>query len=186
MADDRDLVDDLIRQVRCQETPRFPRECVLELMSAKRPAGHRANQNAKSNGVQRPFQLAAAVVGVAVAAGLILTIWPFAGSSSFAMQQVLNAVERSQTVSYTFTTYGWEGDPWPDPYVRKVRLLAPGRSRTDIGGEVQIMNAEQGRHTTILPQEKKAVIRPLYPSSSGATSPADAFPRAATQRVRWV
>lgn len=175
MADDKDFLDDLAQQLRCQKVPVFPRDSVLELMSEKTSVGYQPNQPLKTNIMKHPFQLAAAVIVIVIAAGLLWKIGPFTSTTSFAMEQVLNAVEQSRSVSYTFTTYGWEGNPWPDPYVRKISILAPGRSRTEIDGEVQIMNAKQGRHTIVHQKEKKVVIRPFYQSSSGIISPVDEF-----------
>lgn len=168
MANNKDLLDDLTQQLRQQEVPDFPRNQILDRIVAKRPTVEAKPENFwRRILIKPPLQLAATILVALFTVGLLSDIGPFSSNVSFGMEQVISAVEQAKSVSYTYTTYGWKGDPWPDPYIRKCWVQG-GCSRVDTHGEIQIQNTLQGQYTRIIPKEKKAVICPLYPSPSGA------------------
>ncbi len=128
--------------------------------------------------MNRRFQLSAGAAVVLIGMGLSWLLLSSFTRASWAFTDVKEAVSQSRSVTYQVTITGWKNDPWPDPYIRKMMILEPGRVRqedTSIG-EVYVTNVKEGRTLRIWHKQRKAAVYPLYPSSEDFRPPWTDFP----------
>ncbi|MHC4405023.1 MAG: hypothetical protein ACYTG0_35700, partial [Planctomycetota bacterium] len=161
------LLERIIAHLREQEVPDFPD---AEVPVSEEPPVPQASESPSSLVwrlvMNRRWQLSATAVLALMATGLVCILAPGTAGTSWAFGEVKKAVGQSRSVTYTLTTTGWENDPWPDPYMRKVMVLEPGRSRSETNtGEVTVFNLNEGRFLRVLHKERKAEVYPLYPQS---------------------
>jgi outer membrane lipoprotein-sorting protein len=168
MSASNDILDNVLDCVRAEEVPPFPRDQVIPAAIRLANMSALGPQPRSRATVGRPqYVLAAALLVIAVFAGLLWRVGPFSPTESFAFEQVLTALARLKSVRYTVTTTGWKGQPWPDPIIDKVVLLQPGMLRSEKDDEVQIFNSQAGRFLHIERKSRTATLQPLYPSADG-------------------